>query len=99
MARRYRKKPIAIEAVQWTGDNADELKEFVGMREDTGEPGFVLPGESAEGSHEAQVWAREEHAWCSVPMGHWVMRGVKGEFYACAPLIFAATYDPVDEDN
>lgn len=27
--------------------------------------------------------------------GDWVIRGVKGELYACKPDIFAATYEPV----
>ncbi len=27
---RYRKKPIEIEAVQWTGDNLDEIARFIG---------------------------------------------------------------------
>jgi hypothetical protein len=99
MARKYRKKPIAIEAVRWTGDNPDEVRQFVGFREGTQEPGFVLPGERAEGSGEAQVWTRETRAWGDVPLGHWVMRGVEGEFYSCAPHIFAMTYEPVDEDG
>jgi len=27
-------------------------------------------------------------------MGDWLIRGVKGELYACKPDIFAATYEP-----
>jgi hypothetical protein len=29
--------------------------------------------------------------------GDWVIRGVKGELYPCKPDIFAATYEPVEE--
>lgn len=28
------------------------------------------------------------------PYGHWIIRGVQGEFYPCDPDIFAATYEP-----
>jgi hypothetical protein len=28
--------------------------------------------------------------------GDFIIRGVKGEFYACKPDIFAATYEAVD---
>lgn len=29
---KYRKKPVVIEAVQWTGKNEEEIKEFVGSQ-------------------------------------------------------------------
>ena len=28
----------------------------------------------------------------SAPYGHWIIRGIRGEFYPCHPAIFAATY-------
>ena len=28
--------------------------------------------------------------------GDWIIRGIKGEIYACKPDIFAATYEPVE---
>jgi hypothetical protein len=31
--------------------------------------------------------------------GHWIIKGVKGEFYPCKPDIFVATYDPVEEPS
>lgn len=31
------------------------------------------------------------------PYGHWIIRGVQGEFYPCVPDIFAATYEEVTE--
>ena len=30
MVKNYRKKPVVIEALQWTGDNPEEVREFVG---------------------------------------------------------------------
>ncbi len=27
------------------------------------------------------------------PVGHWLIRGVKGEHYGCEPTIFALTYE------
>jgi hypothetical protein len=32
-----------------------------------------------------------------VPDGSWLIKGIAGEFYACAPDIFEATYEPVDD--
>ena len=77
----YRKKPIVIEAVRWTGKNTDEMETFLGN----------LPltpiGALAIGTLEGTMFAER---------GDWVIRGVKGEFYPCKPDIFEATYDPAD---
>ena len=31
-----------------------------------------------------------------VSPGDWIIKGVKGEIYACKPDIFAATYEPAE---
>jgi hypothetical protein len=83
---RYRKKPVVIDAVQWTGDNPNEVKALTGTqavidwattREDRT---LVIP--TLEGDHVARP-------------GDWIIRGVKGELYPCQPDIFEATYEPV----
>lgn len=30
--------------------------------------------------------------------GDWIIKGVAGEFYPCKPEIFAATYEPVEDE-
>lgn len=42
MIKKYTKKPVQIEAVQYTGDNQDEVKAFVG----------------AECTVQLQIWAK-----------------------------------------
>lgn len=80
----YRKKPVVIEAVQWTGDMTP-VRELVG----TDLPTYGPPGKSGslriatlEGDHECQL-------------GDWIIKGVQGEFYPCKPDIFEATYEAV----
>lgn len=80
----FRKKPVVIEAVQWTGENKTEIQSFCPVIQD-GAP-FKTPAlfiDTAEGVMRADV-------------GDWIIRGVKGEFYPCKPDIFAATYEPAD---
>ena len=79
---KFRKKPIVIEAVQWTGDNVGEIAEFC-PRADIGLGNntvlyLIIP--TLEGDHRANV-------------GDWIIRGVKGEFYPCKPDIFEMTYE------
>jgi len=84
---KFRKKPVVIEAVKFTGINErlhDELNEFVGaeleVREYNNLLCLVIP--TLEGEHIATP-------------GDWIIKGVKGECYPCKPDIFAATYDAV----
>lgn len=93
---KFRKKPIVIEAVQWTGSNVDEvLGTFLGSIEARRLPfhsspsGGVMPGgiihiDTLEGTMAA------------IP-GDWIIKGVKGKFYPCKDDIFRATYDRVED--
>lgn len=76
----YRKKPVVIEAVQWTGCNLKELQNFVGSASTYDEQ---LTIHTLEGDHVANV-------------GDYIIKGVQGEFYPCKPDIFAKTYEAVE---
>lgn len=84
---RYRKKPVVIEAIQYTrkkGGNLTDILVFSGVDQVT--EGFAddtLEIPTLEGTMTAQV-------------GDWIIRGVKGELYPCKPDIFAATYEAVE---
>ena len=81
----YRKKPVVVEAVQFTEDSLDELTKFCGFNiGDVENPlyrrGIVI--ETLEGNMLASK-------------GDWIIRGVNGEFYPCKPDIFEKTYEEV----
>ena len=84
---KYRKKPVVIDAVQWTGANVDEVLGFAqaSAYRAAGEQAIMI--ETLEGTMRADK-------------NDWIIRGVKGEFYPCKPDIFEATYnpEPVHED-
>lgn len=85
MTRKYVKKPVEIEALQWTGDNVTEILAFASAcfsYEKNGKP--VLAVATLEGTMTASV-------------GDYIIKGIKGEFYACKPEIFNLTYDLVTE--
>lgn len=82
----FRKKPVVIEAIRYTGINAQkgaELESFAGcplqLRGVNNVLCVVIP--TLEGEMLAQP-------------GDWIIKGVKGELYPCKPDIFAATYEP-----
>lgn len=85
---RFRKKPVIVEAIRWTGPDDDPgLADFIPgnlwCHNSFGEP-CIKTLESGLGFH-------------IVSPGDWIIKGVKGEFYPCKPDIFAATYEPVEE--
>ena len=83
-SRAFRKKPVEIAALQWTGDSAAmrrSVHAFVDAEID--ERGGELKIKTLEG-------------WMHVSPGDWIIKGVAGEFYPCKPDIFEATYEAVD---
>ena len=80
MAMAYRKKPVVVEAVQWTGENHAEMCEFIDPEAFEIIPRIGLVIHTLEGDHHASP-------------GDYIIKGVNGEFYPCKPDIFAKTYE------
>lgn len=83
-ATSFRKKPVVIEAVQWTGLN---YREVYALYDPDGDKD-ALRGEF--GSLFIPTLEGEMRA----DPGDWIVRGVKGEFYPVKPDIFEETYEP-----
>ncbi len=89
----FKKKPVVIEAIEWTGKNLEEIINFTGLHESANDWEWdhfenVVESEglkifTLEGSHKATI-------------GDMIIKGVAGEFYPCKPGIFADTYEAVD---
>jgi hypothetical protein len=80
---KYVKKPVVIDAVQWTVENTNEILAFCDdcfsyEKNDV----RILMINTLEGTMKAS------------PMD-FIIKGVKGEFYACKPDVFVMTYDEV----
>lgn len=80
MTRAYRKKPVVVEAVQWTGENHAEMCEFIDPEAFEIIPRIGLVIHTLEGDHHASP-------------GDYIIKGVNREFYPCKPDIFAKTYE------
>jgi hypothetical protein len=90
---RFRKLPVEVDAIQWTGDNEDAVIAF------TGRSFFqaVDPEDRAEDADvTAEVFDMLHSTWVGVYTGHWVVRGVRGEFYPIDGSVLAETYEPVE---
>lgn len=99
MSNKYRKKPVVIEAVQWTGDNIAEVLAFTGKH-----PKWDEWFEDYK-TYEAYVRANGNvfkivtlEGTMRASPGDWIIRGVNGEHYPCKPDIFSKTYEPCDAE-
>ena len=81
IVEKWRKKPVVVEAIQWTGENFAEIKVWSG---DVGLVDGVLCVSTLEGQMVAAV-------------GDYIIKGVNGEFYLCKPDIFHKTYEAAGE--
>ena len=87
MVKKFVKKPIIVEAIQWTGKNEDEVMKFVSQHcfiTDNYPNQKTLIINTLEGDHVASV-------------DDWIVKGVKGEFYPVKPDVMEQTYDVVSE--
>lgn len=82
MMPKFRKKPVVIEARQWTCRNFPEMVEFA--------------GDKVERMIGTGLWVHTLEGGLAASPNDWIIKGVKGEFYPCKPDIFAATYEAVD---
>lgn len=80
---KFRKKPVVIDAIQWTGNsqdlNAHEISKWASYR--------VMSDKAFFNTLEGEMCARP---------GDWIIRGIQGEIYPCKPDIFEATYEAVE---
>lgn len=79
---RFRKKPVEVSAVQWSGSNWHEV--YWLAQHDVYLDGDKLAVKTLEGTLHADE-------------GDWIIQGIKGEHYPCKPDIFEATYDRVGD--
>lgn len=86
MIQKYIKKPVVIEAVQYTGLNVREVCDFVNfaIRE-------YLPG-----SKDSYIMIQTLEGDMKANRGDYIIKGVNGEFYSCKPDIFEKTYEKID---
>jgi len=83
-----RKKPVVVEALQWTGDNWYEAVAFspygLTCQRDIGSTKDIVIVDTLEGKMRCEV-------------DDYIIKGIEGEFYPIKPDIFKQTYEIVRE--
>lgn len=82
---RFRKKPIEIEAVEFTQEMWERTKSLP--------DGVVYSGKDDRGY--PYFFCQTLEGPLKVSVGDWIITGVNGEKYPCKPDVFQKTYDRV----
>jgi len=89
---KFRKKPVVIEAEQFTDDNYENLKIF--LFNHTGEHLDLVVEESP-----TEIKIETLEGMMTADKGDWIIRGVHGEFYPVKPDVFEKTYELVEDEG
>ena len=83
MIKKYKKKPVEIEAMKWDGKNWAGITDFC-KDADINNGNLII--KTLEGVMIARV-------------GDYIIKGIEGEFYPCEPNIFKKTYGEVKSNE
>ncbi|MFG2970804.1 hypothetical protein ACGFZS_46800 [Streptomyces sp. NPDC048288] len=85
---RYRKKPIEVDAIQFTNGNSVQVAQFI----TNGGGTFRTDTHPTDGTHDVfHIHTLEGEMRASD--GDWIVKGIQGEFHPVKPDIFEATYE------
>ncbi len=82
--KKYVKRPIVIEAMQWTGFNYEELMTY-----------FKYPTHLLLIERSLYIVTLEGRMRATP--GDYIIKGIAKEFYPCKPSVFIMTYEEVKE--
>ena len=93
---KYRKKPIIIEAIQWTGKNDEEIEFFIGENLEGYGDNLVAIRPRSEQYRSKLMYIRTLEGIMTASVDDYIIKGIQGEFYPCKPDVFKKTYERVD---
>jgi hypothetical protein len=96
--RTYVKQPLEVQALQYTEDNLEEMREFCGTALIHGriQNVFRLPDPTAEDGSGAELWVNANQRYLPIEVGEWVIQDDLG-FYPCKDRKFKESYLLVED--
>ena len=86
---KFKKKPVVIDAIQWTGENGEEVRTFIGEKD------CIVPIDSPTPLQFAYMTLKTPEGHMNAQRGDWIIKDVDGGFYHCEEEIFTMTYEPI----
>ena len=89
---KFRKRPVVIEAIQWTGSNWPEV---IRWAYDRGQENVRAVGRDIKLGIMGTLEIETAEGTMAAQEGDWIICGVVGEVYPCRSDVFAKTYEAV----
>lgn len=96
MIKQYRKKPVIIQAVQWTGNNLKEIIAFIGLHE-SAQKWTWQEYEDVVKNDGLKIFTLEGKM--NAEVGDYIIKGIQGEPYPCKPDIFEKSYEVITNEK
>lgn len=81
---KYRQKPVIVEAIQWTGDNKEEIEKFSNRPTHTFNGGTTLVIRTKDGAK-------------SIIIGDYVLKDKEGKISICIESFFNNLYEKIED--
>jgi len=97
MIKTYAKRPPTIQAIQYTGDNIDEINEFLEINSKCEYISKVINGRKVN-----YAVFKNIYGCCidgNVDIGDYVIKNNSGIIYSCKPDVFEKTYYEIETSN
>lgn len=89
MPKSYKKKPIVVDVMQWTGDNLPMISDWIGVDKVYGP---LPPSNSMRpNGDKLQVWCNLLREWLFLDVGDWITKDEHG-FFAVSSEHFHKQY-------
>lgn len=102
MIKKYKTKPVEIEAIEYDGNNIEQIKKFLGNNfiKKTKTIEMHIPCE--ESIFPVPVpyiayYIRTLEGDMKISKGDYIIKGIEGEFYPCKPDVFKQKYELIKE--
>ncbi|OZC59248.1 hypothetical protein CH276_22640 [Rhodococcus sp. 06-470-2] len=89
----FQKRPVRVQAIQWTGDNPYAVRAFTGVHK-VQPSGDHYVFTTQDGVDHAKLYVAANDAWLEVEVGEWIIRDEHG-YYPCKAERFIESYEPV----
>jgi hypothetical protein len=101
MSDLYRKRPVVVEARQFTNRDHLGLAKWCGgsVYGSLGGSWVELTEGDVSGGWPYELRIPTLEGVMVASFGDWIIKGVQGEFYPCKPDIFEATYEKIEDTD
>lgn len=92
---KYIKKSVEIEAIQWNGNNLEEIMKFINSEFNYEKNTEYATKKFSYSQTTNDLYINTLEGVMKATIGDYIIKGIKGEYYPCKPDIFELTYEKV----